>query len=96
MLPRRERFALGIAACFLLLLLASGAGGAFLLRSGRMPTFFKAFWLPNRHALVFSNGPVCPANRSRAACDTGLVDRTFTVIYWQPEESRVLVAVQQK
>lgn len=93
---QRNRFVhLFIAAC-LVALIGACAAGAYVARGGALPLFYKPVWLPNRHAIVFSNGAACPPNLDNNPCYNAPIRPVFRIIYMSSDGSHLLVQVAQQ
>ena len=81
---RRQLPGQRVAVLFAALSLAAliGGGGLFglALHSGSLPLFYKPLWFGPNHALIVSNGGVCPPGHAENPCHKP----TFRVTVWWP------------
>jgi hypothetical protein len=78
-----------------LLSLLMGCVALGVLARGRTPSFYLPVWLSQRQAIIFRNGPTCRPELTRGACLSGITDRTFHIIAWQPEGTQVLLSIRE-
>ena len=92
----RERWLSGLLLFTVVVSLLACIGGGLFVRSGRLPSFYKPVWFAEKQALIFYSGSICPVGEWRAACDMGLTQRMFSISYWTPGQSHVLVRIAEQ
>jgi hypothetical protein len=96
MARRRERLWMALmAACVAGTLVACLAAG-ILFGSGRAPSFYHSIRLGEQRLLIVRSGAICRSDLPMTACNAGIGDRAFRVIYWTPERSHTLISIRRQ